>query len=177
MVMASLFSQKTLYDYWLLSKQNSMYNFMHDVKLRTKVELQYIWFLKSLVTKFTKDTSFDYINDVEDWQSIFMLIQVAQVLKINNKYFFRCNFTTWNMKNLWFLMTCLRIFFKRKILNSNITTLLIYTLTSVTKKAKPSNNQKWKREVIKIHTCIRVVCLKIQHRGSFSRHIWHDHGH
>lgn len=77
-----------------------MYNFMHDVKLRTKVELQYIWFLKSLVTKFTKDTSFDYINDVEDWQSIFMLIQVAQVLKINNKYFFRCNFTTWNMKNL-----------------------------------------------------------------------------
>jgi hypothetical protein len=43
-----------------------MYNFMHDVKLRTKVELQYIWFLKSLVTKFTKDTNFDYIDDVED---------------------------------------------------------------------------------------------------------------
>jgi hypothetical protein len=49
-----------------------MYNFMHEVKLSTKVELQYIWFLKSLVTKFTKDTNFDYIDDVEDWQSIFM---------------------------------------------------------------------------------------------------------
>ncbi len=39
---------------------------MHDVKLRTKVELQCIWFLKSLVTTFTKDTNFDYIDDVED---------------------------------------------------------------------------------------------------------------
>ncbi len=38
---------------------------MHDVKLRTKVELQYIWFLKSLVTKFTRDTNFDYVDDVK----------------------------------------------------------------------------------------------------------------
>lgn len=70
-----------------------------------------------------------------------------------------------------------RIFLNEKLLNSNITTLLIQTLTNVPKGAEPSNNQKWKKEVIKIHTCIRVVCPKIQHRGSFSRYIWCDHGH
>jgi hypothetical protein len=96
---------------WLLSKQNQMYNFMHDVKLRTKVELQYIWVLKSLVTKFTKDTNFDYIDDVEIDNPFLWLIQVAQVLKTNNKYFLKWNFTTWNMKNLWFLMTFLKEYF------------------------------------------------------------------
>ncbi len=57
-----------------------------------------------------------------------------------------------------------RIFFKCKTLNSDITTLLIQTLTNATKGAKPSNNQKWKREVIKIHVYNNCLPKNSTHR-------------